>query len=145
MLWRLRPLEQHEAVVAARVARPGFPAAMQQHRTALPAWGFRTALLEAAAEGQSERVLAILAEHPTAANAKDGDGRIALHKAAEEGHATICSAILDHHTFTEANARGNGGMTALHLAAANGHFAATFVNRARDLGTHNGTCEIDPR
>ncbi|XP_061988900.1 uncharacterized protein LOC133707359 [Rosa rugosa] len=53
--------------------------------------------------------------------AVDGDGEIALHVAAEEGHAHIVKELVHLMTQEDLKTKTAHGHTALHLAAAEGH------------------------
>ena len=64
-------------------------------------------------------------------NAKDEDGRTALHLAAFNGHADIVEALLRH--GADVNAKDKDGYTALHWAATLGH--AEVAGRMSTLRT----------
>lgn len=80
--------------------------------------GGSTNLLEAAREGDLERVRALLAQGADTA-AVDQDSYTALHLAAEDGHTEIIECLLAHGANTEASAKY--GITALHSAILFGH------------------------
>lgn len=54
-------------------------------------------------------------------NAQDALGYTALHLAAGQGHAVVCSILLGSPRFTSANVKDWKGWTALHCAAEHGH------------------------
>lgn len=80
--------------------------------------GGSTNLLEAASEGDLERVRALLAQGADMA-ALDQDSYTALHLAAEGGHTEIIECLLAHGVNTEAQAEY--GIAALHSAILFGH------------------------
>merc|ERR1719198_253120 len=79
----------------------------------------KTCLQASAAQGLAEPVKLLLELSPTV-NAKDENGKTALHLAAEGNHSKVAQHLL---SFGRANvdARDQFGCTALHLAAVRGH------------------------
>ncbi|KAI6779138.1 uncharacterized protein J7T54_007593 [Emericellopsis cladophorae] len=71
---------------------------------------------------------------------RDGDGRTALHRAAENGDEAVIRILLGHSANIVAE-EGTFGQTPLHLAALNGREAATRV--LMEHGASSLACDAD--
>src|SRR5690606_5467478 len=81
------------------------------------------ALLAAAGGDEDDPAgVALLLKHKAKADARDREGRSALHQAAFAGHAEIVTVLVD--AGADANARDAAGRTPLLEAARGGHLAA---------------------
>ncbi|HEY4530011.1 MAG TPA: ankyrin repeat domain-containing protein, partial [Luteimonas sp.] len=80
--------------------------------------------LLAAAGGDDDDVagVALLLRHKARVDARDAQGRVALHEAARAGHVEIMAALLD--ARADVDARDAAGRTPLLEAASGGHIAA---------------------
>jgi ankyrin repeat protein len=71
-----------------------------------------------------------LLEHKADVDAKAyGDGRTALHVAAESGHEAVVRVLLEHKA--DVDARASGKRTALYVAARNGYEAVVRLLETR--------------
>ena len=89
--------------------------------------------LMVAAESGNLATARVLLDQKALVEAKDRNGRMALHLAAANGHGPIVELILDRGADMEA--KENNGQTALHLAAANGHgpIVELIIDRGADM------------
>ena len=67
-------------------------------------------------------------------NAKDENGKTALHRAAQGGNVDIVKVLIVK--GADVNAKDNDGETALHWAAQEGHFevAKVLIEKGADVG-----------
>jgi|GEM_PF-94151 len=96
------------------------------------------AWIEAAASGQTERVMAMLKEGLNV-DMKDQSGSTALMLASAYGHTDIVTALIEH--SADPNVRDNNGMTALMRAATkdNGEVIRALLDAQCDMnGKSNG-------
>ncbi len=77
------------------------------------------AIHNAAKSGDSVKVEALLNGKADLIASKNGNGRTALHAAADEGHKNVAKNLVAH--GAEVNAKDRDGWTPLHLAADGGH------------------------
>jgi len=77
-----------------------------------------TDLINAAAEGHTQRVRALIAEKADV-NAKDKDGKTALMWASQKGHVEVVRALIE--AKADVNVKSNDGLTALDMALQNKH------------------------
>ena len=89
-----------------------------------------TAVLEAARDGDLERVRALLRDNPELALSADCNGYAPLHKAADGGHTEVVELLLA--SGADANAKTADGWMPLHYAAAFGHRAVAELLVARN-------------
>ena len=109
-------------------------------RGAYPEPADATPALLAAAGGDEDDPagVALLLKHKARADARDRDGRSALHQAAFAGHAEIVVALAD--AGADVNARDAAGRTPLLEAARGGHLATleALVGARADAGAVDG-------
>jgi tetratricopeptide (TPR) repeat protein len=74
---------------------------------------------DAAANGDLEKVRALLQDDPDLVMSKDKNGLTPLHRAAKNGHADVTKLLLANKA--EINAKTSAGRTPLHDAAERGH------------------------
>jgi ankyrin repeat protein len=74
---------------------------------------------QAAGDGDIEGVKKCIEKNPKLLNARNPDGRTALHEAAAEGQAEIVEFLLSKKA--DMNVKDKKGQTALHLAAKDGY------------------------
>ncbi|XP_008804940.2 protein VAPYRIN-like [Phoenix dactylifera] len=102
-----------------------------------------TAVHAAAAAGEHEELLRAIEEWGV--DARDGEGRTALHAAAGRGHVRCARALVER--GAEKNARSGDGRTALYRAAVNGDaemVAALLEMRAdASIATARGRTPLD--
>ncbi|KAL6080674.1 Poly [ADP-ribose] polymerase tankyrase-2 [Balamuthia mandrillaris] len=95
-------------------------------------WG-KITLWDAAADGDLEMCKLRMKSAVTHVNAKDAQGKTALHEAARWGHTNVIEFLLDNKA--ELEARTNEGSTPLHLAAMNGKDDAVrfLISKGADI------------
>ncbi|HUS08553.1 MAG TPA: ankyrin repeat domain-containing protein [Bryobacteraceae bacterium] len=84
-------------------------------------------LFSAAEKGDTERVIALLAESRSSVNAHRADGWTALHLAAYYGHAATAEVLLANGADVHLRSANTMNNTPIHAAAAGGHIAAISV------------------
>ncbi len=69
--------------------------------------------------------------------ARDGNGRTALHWAAERGHLGVVGLLVSREA--DVNARDDGGWSVLHIAAFNGHLEVVefLISIGADIHARN--------
>ena len=72
-------------------------------------------IFQAASNGNLTSVQWHIEREHTNINAKDNDGRTALHYASSNSHLNIVSYLVEHNA--DINAKNNKGYTALHFAS----------------------------
>lgn len=80
---------------------------------------FGSEIHDAARNGDTEKVKALLKDNPALVCSGDGKGLTPLHQAATYGHEDVVALLLDSQACV--NARAIDGSTPLHAAAAHGH------------------------
>ncbi|MFT4178349.1 MAG: ankyrin repeat domain-containing protein [Thermomonas sp.] len=99
----------------------------------------RPALLSAAATEEDDAAgVQLLLRHKASDDARDENGRSALHEAASAGHAGICQALLD--AGADANVSDAEGRTPLLDAARGGHLPVleTLLSGKADVHARDG-------
>src|SRR5437762_2253717 len=107
---RIHPFTHSPILLAAAIA------------LAFLAWsdiGFCGEIHDAVREGDLEKVKMLLKANPDLVNAKDEDGLMPLHCAAEEGSKEMMELLLAYKA--DVNAEDDEGGTPLHWAADGGH------------------------
>lgn len=92
-------------------------------------------IFDAARQGDSARVAALLEDAPDLACALNSDGELALHLAASGGHRRIAALLLD--AGASVNARSRRGATPLTLGQSRGHVAVVQLLLARGANQAN--------
>lgn len=90
---------------------------------ALPVSALTQEIHEAARQGDTTKVKALLEKDPELVNAKDKNGRTPLHWAARGVHLEIIRLLISK--GVDVNTKDNNNITALHSTASRGHKEAT--------------------